>query len=220
MYLPSLKKLALREGPNTLPLVRKLEVPRLEEIIFESILEDSEAVIETLVSHANENLRKISLKMAHLSASTFREILHHSPNLTSLALMQCSNQPSPKLQFDDELLNQLASPDGPSLCPGLEKIDCDFEAEFTYQGFLDFVKRKQSGADGQLAKLKEIFIHPVSERDQKTGRMDYRFMYSDMKPFVDDGLSFRESINYEHNSSIPSVMFSASEGWRPYDNDE
>ncbi|PPQ71659.1 hypothetical protein CVT26_010577 [Gymnopilus dilepis] len=220
MYLPSLKKLDLREGPNTLPLVEKLEVPHLEEIVFESSLTGAEMVLKTLVSRTNECLQKLNLRVVHLEASVFREVLHHSPNLTTLVLKQVHNRPSPKLQLDDGLLNELASYTGPSLRPRLEILNCNFEAEFTYQGFLDFIRRKQGVVEGPVAKLKEVLIHPVSERDETSGRMGYKLMTSDVKRFVDEGLSFYESINYDHNTSVPHVAFSAREGWQAYDHDD
>lgn len=212
MHLPSLQRLTLLEDFNMFPLVEKLETPCLEEIEIFSNQGQAEITIPTLVAQTNENLRKLVIQAETLSNSSFLECLRLSPNLAILVLKQGRYRPAPKLRIDDDLFKLLTLQDGQPLCPRLEEFECHFQGAFTFEGFIEFIKRKQSSLGGGVKKLKKVYVLCVQEKDPISGKVENRLMLPELQSYVDDGLSFFEQTVTDHNPSKPTGYFYANAG--------
>ncbi|KAF8879980.1 hypothetical protein CPB84DRAFT_1792915 [Gymnopilus junonius] len=212
MYLPSIKHLTFHETSDSLPFVEKLEIPNAKELDFRSSLEGAGETIVALLARTNGNLRKFAMQTEHVSDAHFIECLLQCPNLTVLSLKHIRDRPLPEFHIDDKLLNLLISQDDTILCPLLEEFKCDFTTDFTFEGFVDFVKEKQSTLNGRVAKLKRVHIHAVMEFDPSTERQEYKLMRPEFQGYIDDGMLFEEHRYGYENASEPSESFTPTAG--------
>jgi hypothetical protein len=166
MQLPLLQGLSIVMDGNILPFTENSRPPHYNKLVC--MLSTTKTVLITaLALPLCSNLGRALFR--NLSSIPDTSITGHSsrvlrkcPDLISLTLKQATDpfadrrRDFPSIRVDDEFLKSISTNNSDVLCSQIEEFICDYFANFSSAGLVEFIKRKEDGSTPKLAKLKKV----------------------------------------------------------------
>ncbi|KAJ3501960.1 hypothetical protein NLJ89_g9104 [Agrocybe chaxingu] len=202
IILPHLEALTVEERHGG-SFLRQLHAPSLQQITYSRTPGVVGAIAASpllgfLTSNPDVELKELHTSCASMSAADFLACLKCCPSLRTLhiktgkyvpptvpPIVQTIAQGSLQVELNDSLLAALApaSVDVEDiLCPKLEDVEFMMDTKFSEEAVLGFIRRKQSGEDERLSKLRRVRFHFFRKKPFN------KDVQADVKPFVDEGL--------------------------------
>lgn len=161
--LPNIEELYIYEmQAQTHFFFAAIEAPRLRvlEYWFDGTTKPSPSGFSALLAKVGRSVTRLATNPTTIDASEFTKGLWACVALTSLSLRSQSSGTSLENKVSptcDILLKMFAQPtDGLYLCPRLDTLECLVGANYSDTAIIEFVTRKQSGADSNISKLKSV----------------------------------------------------------------
>ncbi|KDR68211.1 hypothetical protein GALMADRAFT_257234 [Galerina marginata CBS 339.88] len=195
MALPVLRKLVIKTEDNIARFIEKLHAPELTCVDL-TFVKHSKPFISNLLQ--KRKIRKLSITTRYSLHSSFLDSLRKCPTLIALTIKRDSAGPDLESErntftLDDKFLRLLTDDNDP-LCPHLEELIYESIIEFTIDGMVEFIRRKQADRNRGLAKLKTISVSNLQSDSDSDSDSEGNNSDSELEAFT----AWQDSEEAEH----------------------
>ncbi|KAJ3513669.1 hypothetical protein NLJ89_g2824 [Agrocybe chaxingu] len=169
--LPSLKHLKVQEHPG-MSVLPRLRTPLLQILFYRRFSESQlpSPLLQYLALNVDMSLEKLTTDHLSTSAVELVECLRCCTSLRALRLGDAFSGGSPIVYgvaapnhpLNDKLLELFAPEAFPEtheiVCPNIEDVELWNEGLFSEDAVVNFIRRKQSGLDGRISKLRSFKV--------------------------------------------------------------